>query len=288
MYVKSGRPSAAPRSMQKYLSTGLAGAAMVGIGALVLATPDAPSTPVAYTADVQLVSDDCEITDPNCDTGADKTLVGAAAANPFAFDGFQPAFGPGGWLIGNGLDAPADCEGDACNGGNGGALWGNGGNGANGGKGGNAFLFGNGGNGGAGHVFNEETGEYEESLGVAGGNGGNGGWFFGNGGLGGFGGDAIYADEDDDGDFELVSGAFAGGNGGNAGFWFGGAAGTGGEGGWDENFLEDDPTTTDVNEADAFGAAGGKGGNAGQFGGTAGTGGLGGYADSENGSATGG
>lgn len=53
-------------------------------------------------------------------------------------------------LIGNGVDAAADCTGAACNGGNGGLLFGNGGNGANGGAGGNAYLVGNGGTGGDG------------------------------------------------------------------------------------------------------------------------------------------
>src|SRR5262245_32473689 len=37
--------------------------------------------------------------------------------------------GPGGWLIGDGLDALPDCTGSACNGGNAGFLWGNGGDG---------------------------------------------------------------------------------------------------------------------------------------------------------------
>ncbi|MGV0794087.1 hypothetical protein [Mycolicibacterium sp. XJ1819] len=61
-----------------------------------------------------------------------------------------PIIGPGGWLIGNGLSADANCTGSDCDGGNGGLLFGNGGAGANGGKGGNAGLFGTGGRGGDG------------------------------------------------------------------------------------------------------------------------------------------
>ena len=93
-----------------------------------------------------------------------------------------PIIGPGGWLIGDGLDADPGCEvgSDDCNGGNGGLLWGNGGDGANGGDGGNAgLLFGNGGNGGNGVAAD---GELEATPG---GNGGNGAFFFGNGGNGG-------------------------------------------------------------------------------------------------------
>ena len=48
-----------------------------------------------------------------------------------------PLFG----LFGNGVDAAADCTGDACNGGRGGLIWGNGGTGANGGFGGAAGLL---------------------------------------------------------------------------------------------------------------------------------------------------
>ncbi|KKF00375.1 hypothetical protein WN67_19140, partial [Mycolicibacterium obuense] len=88
----------------------------------------------------------------------------------------RPMVGPGGWLIGDGVDAAADCAGAACNGGNGGLLLGNGGQGANGGAGGNAGFIGNGGAGGAG------------GIGQAGGDGGRGGTFFGTGGTGGAGG----------------------------------------------------------------------------------------------------
>ena len=78
--------------------------------------------------------------------GVSTPTPNALAAAPASAAGSQPLVGPGGSLIGDGLDAPADCTGgDTCNGGNGGLLWGNGGNGANGG---NAGLLGAGGNGG--------------------------------------------------------------------------------------------------------------------------------------------
>ena len=55
-----------------------------------------------------------------------------------------------GLLFGNGFsyDATTCTGGTACNGGNGGLLFGSGGNGFNGGNGGNAFVYGSGGNGG--------------------------------------------------------------------------------------------------------------------------------------------
>lgn len=128
-----------------------------------------------------------------------------------------PIIGPGGWLIGNGLNADPNCTGSDCNGGNGGLLFGNGGAGANGGRGGNAGLIGTGGRGGDG-------GE----PGAHGGDGGYGGFLFGNGGDGGDGArgaDGVYG----------VSAAQAGGNGGNGGtaglFGNGGSGGLGGPGG---------------------------------------------------------
>ena len=86
--------------------------------------------------------------------GGDGSLFGAgvgATANALGtFDALDPLnlVGPGGMLIGNGLDAADDCTGTACNGGNAGLLFGNGGAGKNGGTGGNAGLIGNGGAGG--------------------------------------------------------------------------------------------------------------------------------------------
>lgn len=78
------------------------------------------------------------------------------AANPSAAlvggTNFVHLIGPGGWLIGNGLDGDEPGE----DGGPGGLLWGNGGKGADGapgqagGNGGRSGLFGNGGAGGTG------------------------------------------------------------------------------------------------------------------------------------------
>ena len=125
------------------------------------------------------------------------------------------------------------------------------------------LLIGNGGNG-----WDSTT------AGVAGGRGGNGGFFIGDGGNGGFGADAEYGAEG-------KTDATAGGDGGRA-FLFGNG-GWGGEGGFDNNFLDSDT----AEENDAFGAAGGKGGLGGCFG-DGGVGGVGGFAFSVNGSATGG
>ena len=87
--------------------------------------------------------------------GGGSDLINNSAAGPQAAlgnFGVPDLIGPGGLLIGNGTDALPDCKGDACNGGNGGLLFGNGGAGANGGTGGNAGLFGSGGRGGDGLV----------------------------------------------------------------------------------------------------------------------------------------
>ena len=74
-------------------------------------------------------------------------IPNALAAALVSTDSQQPLVGPGGSIIGNGIDADPNCTTD-CDGGNGGLLLGNGGAGANGGKGGNAGLIGNGGRGG--------------------------------------------------------------------------------------------------------------------------------------------
>lgn len=101
-----------------------------------------------------------------------NALAAAALVEPIPF---RPLFGPGGWLIGNGLDAAADCTGAACNGGNGGLVSGNGGNAGSGADGGNGGDGANGGTGGKGGVFGKsgETG----TSGTTGstGNGGTGG-----------------------------------------------------------------------------------------------------------------
>ena len=74
-------------------------------------------------------------------------IPNALAAALISWDSQQPLVGPGGSVIGNGIDADPNCA-KSCDGGNGGFVLGNGGNGANGGKGGNAGLIGNGGAGG--------------------------------------------------------------------------------------------------------------------------------------------
>src|SRR6185503_11720576 len=120
---KSGGPR---MSAREYVATGVTGAAMVGIGLLLAAPPGAPAPVIA---DVQLVNtermlplgpQDCLLTAEGCGGGglfgsggsvmATPTALAAAIQNPF-----PPLFGPGGFLIGDGLDAAADCEGDACN-----------------------------------------------------------------------------------------------------------------------------------------------------------------------------
>src|SRR5690606_29610890 len=74
-----------------------------------------------------------------------RTEVGPSSSGLFTPTGaFLGLIGPGGLLIGNGVDATSNCVVAACRGGNGGILFGNGGAGANGGAGGNAGLFGDG------------------------------------------------------------------------------------------------------------------------------------------------
>ncbi len=101
---------------------------MVGVGLLLAAPPGAPAP---ITADVQLASTERILplgpVDPDClptGAGCGGALFGpgvftAAAAAPAV----PPMIGPGGWLIGDGLNAADDCTGAACNGGNGGLLW---------------------------------------------------------------------------------------------------------------------------------------------------------------------
>jgi collagen type III alpha len=167
-------------------------------------------------------------------------------------------FGPGGMLIGNGLDAltlDPDCTAN-CVGGNGGLLFGNGGAGAYGGAGGNAGLIGNGGTGGVG------TAAVNKGVGGAGGNAG----LLGTGGTGGVGSSAASTGT------TAALGA-TGGAGGTGGMLFGGggAGGAGGAGG---------SATSEA--GGATGGAGGAGGLAGLFG-KGGTGGAGGAAASTGG-----
>ena len=161
--------------------------------------------------------------------GGDGSLFGAGVgASADAFADFPDALdplnlvGPGGLLIGNGLDAleiDPTCTSN-CAGGNGGLLLGNGGAGAYGGKGGDAGLIGNGGVGGEA-VAVTTTGT-TAAVGNAGGAGGKGGALLGWGGAGGKGGSAT-----------SQAGDATGGRGGNGGasglFGAGGAAGAGGE-----------------------------------------------------------
>ena len=149
-----------------------------------------------------------------------------------------PLIGPGGWLIGDGANAPADCSGSDCNGQNGGLLWGNGGNGAAGGNG--AMV-----------VCCSETAvtvarvqaRYNEqaqpvSPAVAGGNGGRGGLFLGQGGNGGNGADAVYSE-----DAVMISAATVGGRGSSGGAILGNG-GFGGNGG--NNVTENEGVTDAV------------------------------------------
>ena len=108
---------------------------MVGIGVLLAAPPGAPA-PV--TVEVQLASTESmfPLGPPDCLTNVEAcgVVIGpsgspaptalAAASLDVGTLQLPPIIGPGGWLIGDGLDADPDCEAgsDACNGGNGGLL----------------------------------------------------------------------------------------------------------------------------------------------------------------------
>ena len=212
---------------------------MVGTGVLLAAAPGAPAP---TTAEVKLASTeiplgplDCLFNPASCggligSAGSPTpTALAAASPSPFGiFGNLRPIIGPGGWLIGDGLDAleiDPTCT-SLCQGGNGGLLGGSGGAGAFGGAGGNAGLFwGNGGDGGAGinAVYDTFGGQIEAPT--EGGNGGRASFLIDNGGDGGSGG------WDDNPDV-VAPGATAadGGDGGRCG-WFWGDGGFGGEGG---------------------------------------------------------
>ena len=145
-----------------------------------------------------------------------------------------------GLLIGNGFSyGPATClVGNACNGGNGGLLFGNGGNGYAGGNGGSAGLIGNGGNAAVGIEY--EAPPETQGEAVPGGNGGHGGLLFGDGGVGGPG--AI---------------GTAGGAGGWGGLFFG-AGGRGGPGGAGELACSEPACT--LATPPGIGGRGGRGG----------------------------
>ena len=141
---------------------------MVGVGVLLASPPAMPAQSPAAPAG-RLLSTESPLPlapqDPWWLLDGGNALIGSAgspttnalAAASSGFNILTP-IGPGGWLIGDGLDAADDCTGTACNGGNGGLLGGNGGDGKNGGSGGNAgYLFGDGGNGGNGGTASRST-----------------------------------------------------------------------------------------------------------------------------------
>src|SRR5262245_39318099 len=160
------------RAMRRPMATQIAGGAAISVAfaAAAMATV-AVDTAKADTGTTAAAA--CSSATPiDCvGTGAAgrALLVGTGvnvAALPTA--ALPTLFGPGGMLIGNGLDAlelDPDCTAN-CVGGNGGILFGNGGNGAFGGQGGNAGLIGNGGAGGEG------TAAFNAGIGGAGGNAG--------------------------------------------------------------------------------------------------------------------
>ena len=141
---------------------------MVGAGVL-LATPP-PGEPATTSIAVRLVSTDAPLPLGTpapwwLSAGTNNLFGSASSPTPHALAAAQsqPMIGPGGLLIGNGLDAPADCTSTACNGGAG----------ANGGSGGNAGrLFGIGGKGGDG--ITGADGTLAAPNGAAGGSGAGG------------------------------------------------------------------------------------------------------------------
>ncbi|KKW66382.1 hypothetical protein AAV95_02720, partial [Mycolicibacterium elephantis] len=209
-----------PHFTASCISTGATAVAIVGFGALFSSTPTSPEVRLTSTASTAPLAPAADL----WPWWLTDTLVGPAgaapAATPVAPQQFRPLVGPGGWLVGDGLDAldldPA-CTAD-CRGGDGGLLWGDGGDGALGGDGGDAgSLFGNGGDGGDGELVLLSGGGIAEAA-LDGGNGGNGG-LFGDGGDGGNGRDASYNAGGD-----LINRAGDGGDGGDAGL-----IGTGGD-----------------------------------------------------------
>src|SRR5690349_20006258 len=109
--------SRAPRmSARQYVATGVTGAAMVGIGVLLAAPPGAP-TPA--TMDVKLVNTESALPQSPPDpfwlldgNGGTPTSSGTPTPSALAAalgGGLRPIVGPGGWLIGDGLDADPGC-----------------------------------------------------------------------------------------------------------------------------------------------------------------------------------
>lgn len=92
------------------------------------AGPSAPPTPAARCPALVW----CSLPPAAAAAPTPPALGAVVAALQANVTSTRPIIGPGGWLIGDGLNAPADCTGAACNGGDGGFLWGNGADGANG------------------------------------------------------------------------------------------------------------------------------------------------------------
>ena len=210
------------------LAAGLAvHAAVIGPAATALASIDSPAVPHSPPGTAWWL-DDGDLFGAAVAEPSTVSIGGINIFNPLGLTGIFNPIGDGGWLIGDGFDASAECTEAACNGGNAGLLWGSGGNGANGGNGGNAGFFGgNGGNGGTGLGAAYEGGVKTRFAGN-GGNGGNGGLLWGDGGDGGKGGDDLNT-------LPAGPGADAtaghGGNGGNANGLFRSDGGDGGLGG---------------------------------------------------------
>ncbi|WP_264071407.1 hypothetical protein [Mycolicibacterium komossense] len=205
------------RSTPLVATVALAGFASAG--ALVAVLSGSLTAPTVTVSGIQLASTETSLIPLSPDTSSTDTdfwllsghgstdqAAASSADRIAAVQAASPVVGPGGWLIGDGLDAASNCTGNACNGGNGGLLGGNGGNGANGGDGLDAAsnCTGNACNGGNGGLLGGNGGN-----GANGGNGGNAGLFFGNGGDGGDGVQATYFPNG-----SLATEAKAGGNGG--------------------------------------------------------------------------
>ncbi|MGB7507598.1 MAG: hypothetical protein WA965_19460, partial [Mycobacterium sp.] len=168
-------------AVRQYLATGISGAALVGVGVLLSSAQEESAT---VTAEVQLVSNETLLAQDESQSdpwffgsgGSNSSSAGLGAVTQVT--AMRPAIGPGGWLIGDGLDAldlDPDCTVN-CRGGSGGLLSGNGGDGAFGGVGGSGgYFFGDGGDGGDGvDAFTDDEGVRVAA--VAGGAGGNGGF----------------------------------------------------------------------------------------------------------------
>ena len=108
------------------VGTGVAGIALAGFGAFSatanVAPPPAAGVAIQLTTTEWALTPTCLLTDSACSSSSGSTdlVGGAVTVTPTALSGAiagRPIIGPGGWLIGNGLDAPDDCTGQECNGG---------------------------------------------------------------------------------------------------------------------------------------------------------------------------